>query len=270
MCCACPGDQQTSHQDSCISTWLCVARCTCKRSTSIGRVINTQFLDGRLGTAAFAAFHVDATHSLGRATERLIANDRMRAFSKPPNGIAPNETIGDKGDEPVGIAGQEKNRSELLVSSIAPVEATSMQRRTCSSGCGGVGCDLSRTCEASRAGLSRVVGHGGNEWWMGSTGGATTQPVRVAAPTHANCCHSGTEPSQEYGSRGDTDMVHGGNVGCSGRSTMPIESLLMTEGFSEGPTEEARAGDDEIAAPDWLEVTHALLDAFDESDHVDI
>lgn len=171
----------------------------------------------------------------------------MKAFSKPSGGIVSHdESGGDKGEVCSGLAGQ--NQSGRLAASIAPAKGAWIQP-TCSSGGSGAGHDLSSTCDTSR---------GGTEWCLESTGGATTHTA--SSSCHSNRCDWGTELSQEYGARGNPDLVC---IGLSGGLAAPNERLLTTEGVGEGAIEEME--DNDIAAADWLDVTHALLDGVNES-----
>ena len=119
-----------------------------------------------------------AACSLGRATERLMANDRMRAFSKPPGGVAPNENGGGGGDtmgEEVFGRVQQSQGEHSALASIVPEEEAFLPA-PCSPGSSEAGCDTYSTCQtASSGGLGGDRGDGGTGPGMGITPGMTAQ-----------------------------------------------------------------------------------------------
>lgn len=197
-------------------------------------------------TTALAAVHVDATDSSNRAIERVMASDKMGAFSNPADSIVPNEIGGDKS---FGLAGQ--NQSRLLGASISPEEGP-LFPVPCSPESSRGGSDLSSACETGR-GLSRV-GHGGSAQCLESTGGPTTLTAPASSPL------TRTAVTQRHCASRDTNLVRSRHSslaeGLAARPEMPA-------GLGEGAIEEME--DNDIAAADWLEVSIALLGAVNES-----
>lgn len=194
--------------------------------------------------------------SPNRAVERVIASDKMKAFSNPTDRIVPNEIGGDKS---FGLAGQ--NQSRLLGTSIFPEEEPFFPA-PCSLGGGAGGPDLSSTYESSR-GLSGVR-HGETARWLKSTGAPTTPASSAGCTISPNRCNSETELDEEHSAGGDIDVVHGGNDSLAERLAAPHETLLtMPHELSEGAIDDVK--DHDITAADWLDVTHALLGAVNES-----
>lgn len=181
----------------------------------------------------------------------------MSAFSNPRGGNSPNENGGVKGEEGFGLAGQRHSgHSTASIISYTPCR--------CSPGSSETGSDLHNICAS---GFSRG-GDGGNEHFLESTGVEKTPTVPETFPLHRNRRHSQTEVDEEDDASSDVDVVHFGNdVGfnVSGMVAAPHEAMLMMpEEFSEGAIGEVEDGD--IAAADWLDVTHALLDTVSESE----
>lgn len=175
----------------------------------------------------------------------------MRAFSKPSDGIAANADVGTEGEIALGTAGT--SQRERSAATIVP-EVHELIPAPCCSGGGEVVCNL----RIASGGLSGAGGRGTAELSVESTGAATAHAVSAASPfSSSNGCHL----NRGYSTRGGTDLDQGGN-GLSVGSAPPDETPLMTEGLRDGPTE---VKDDDIAAADWLEVTHALLDEVNES-----
>ncbi|CAM9912130.1 unnamed protein product [Ectocarpus sp. 4 AP-2014] len=187
-----------------------------------------------------------------RAIERVMASDKMRAFSNPGDGIVPNEVGGDKS---FGLAGQ--NQSRLLGASISPEEEPFVPA-PCFPGSSRGGSVLSSACESSR-GLSRVS-HGGTAQCLESTGEPTTLTAPASSPLYPNRCHSEILLDDEHGASRDTNVVRS-------RHSSSAEGLAARPEMPAGLGEEAieEMGHNDIAAADWLDVSIALLDAVNES-----
>lgn len=222
--------------------------------------VNTAAFDGWV-PKPFAPVHFRFHRSFGRAMERLIASDRMTAFSKPPDGVASNGNGGEEGEEEsVGIAIAGQNQSGRSTAGIVP-EQEALVPAPCSPGSSEAGRGLHSACETS--GELCVVGNGGTERCMESIAGEAAPVASVALPLHPNSCPLETELDEEHGARGDTDGGRSGNGGLSGGLAPLNEALVMTAGLGEEVAEAAE--EDGIAAADWLEVTHALLEEVNES-----
>ena len=189
-----------------------------------------------------------------------MASDDMRAFSMPPYNFHPNE--GDPGrGERVFDAG-EVGEGGVCPTRIADDEEAS---RSASSRNGGnearsLPSMSGTTCEQFRDASEN--GHAQNEQCIGPTA-ASRPSVLSARPRHTSCCHSGTDfGDKEETSRG-LDVVLGANVGGygagAGAADGPAKLLTVPPVLGEEAIEDAE--DHEVGAPDWLDITHAMLDA---------
>lgn len=194
---------------------------------------------------------------ISRAIERVIASDKMTAFSNPADRIGSNETGADKGDKSAVRVGHSQSR--VLAASTTPEEEAFVSA-SCSPGSSGGGSDLpgaSETRELSRG------SHDGTEPWLQFTGASTTTSASAAFPLQPICCHSETELGENRGASSDADAVRGGKFCFVGGLAASHEALPMNpQGLSEGAMEEMHGQD--IAEADWLDVSHALLDAVNE------
>lgn len=162
-------------------------------------------------------------------------------------------------EESLGIPGQ--NHCGHGAANVVPEEPAYVHPIGCA-GHIGVGSGVHATCGASGE-VSRV-GHDGNERCveLETAGGVKGWTASVAPPAFPNRCKSGTEIDQEHGGPGDADSGKFGSLDFSVGLASSNEPLL-TEGLSQGPLQEVE--DHDIAAADWLDVAHALLDAATES-----
>ena len=190
-----------------------------------------------------------------RATERLIACDRLSAFSKSSDITLPNENGGDKREAPLGTAMSGQSQSERLEASIVP-EQEDVIPAPCAPGSSHPGHDLYSTC--GPGGRLSGVQHSGTEWCVDSAAGQAAKIESTVCPVHPNSHPPEIELDEEHAAPGDTG-VHGDNFNSfSGLSAPPNEALVATAGLGKGAEEEAE--DDDLAAADWLDVTHALLE----------
>lgn len=181
----------------------------------------------------------------------------MRAFSNPADRSVPRESSDDEGENSLGLGGQ--NQSQLLTATITPGDEP-FTPAPCPLGTGVGDSDESSSCGASWA-LHRVD-QDGTERWLEST---RARKVPAASASHtlaANGCNS--EEEFDDGAGNETDVAHGENHVFAGGLVAPHGTLLMIpQGCSEGAMEGVE--EEDVAAVDWLEVTHALLDESFES-----
>lgn len=179
----------------------------------------------------------------------------MRAFSHSAGDTDANEVAGDKGEEshPVGA----QNQSGLLASSAVPLVEGPIPT-PCFPGSNGVGPDAFFMGETS-GGLAGREGHGGAEQCLGSAPSGRTHTGFAPSPLLPDCCLSKTALDEDHGANSDADAVHVGNGHFAGGFVVCPDTLLM---MPQGLTEPALEDMDKngVAAADWLEVTHALLD----------
>lgn len=183
--------------------------------------------------------------------EGLISSGHMSAFSNPRDRVLPNEN---NCKEVFGRAGQSESGDSTA--SVVPRQEA-LSPAPCPPGSSGTG----ETSGPSRG------GHGGTEQRLDSTE-SDKMPTAVSAafPVGRDRCHSETELDGENDASIDIDVVHGGNdflFNVSGMVAAPHEAILMPHESSQGVIGEME--DRDIAAADWLDVTHALLDAVNES-----
>lgn len=181
-----------------------------------------------------------------------MASDKMKAFSHPADRNVPRGISGDRSEKSASLAGQ--NRSRSSTASITPEEEPITPGPCCSRSSAGKS-DLSSGCGPSR-GLHR-------DRCLGPTESTRVpkSPTAVSAPRTLtpNRWHSEAELDEEGGASGDTDVVHSRNEGLVGGLVAPDETLLMPQALSEETA--ADVEEDDVAAADWVEATHALLEA---------
>lgn len=170
--------------------------------------------------------------------------------------MAANEIGGEQGDRSLGLARHDP--SEHLASSIAPQNETS-HLASWSSGSSWTGSDGPSAFETC-AGLFGAD-HGATEQCLESAPASTTANASVAAfSLHPNRCPSEIDFDEEPSVSSATDVVQAANdISAGGFAAPPEMPLTMPAGLSGGAIEDV--GDTDIAAADWLDVSHALLDA---------
>lgn len=178
-----------------------------------------------------------------------MACDKMKAFSNSAHRSVSCDIIGDEGKKTLGLGGQDQSR--LLSASITPGEEC-VTLAPCSPKSGGGRSDLST---GTIWGLNRE--NDGSERRLESN----ILPAAPAASASSNVTPNRSNSEAEFdedGASNDTDGQSGSDS-LVGGLVAPHETVLMTlQGLSEVVIENVE--EDEVAAADWLDVSHALLD----------
>lgn len=131
----------------------------------------------------------------------------------------------------------------------------------CSPGSSGGGSDLSNM-DGTYWELYRLR-HDGTKRWLASTRAQKTPTTSTSRSNTLNGCNSETEFDEVVASS-DTSVEHGGTDGLVGGRAASHETLsMMPQGLGEGAIEDMEEGG--VATADWLQVTHALWEAGNES-----
>ena len=184
----------------------------------------------------------------------------MRAFSMPSYHVHPKE--GDPGDGESFFDPSEMGEGGVCPTRVSDDEEASPSAGLWSGGNGARSLPSmsGTTCEPFRDASEN--GHAQDEQCIGPTA-ASRPSVLSARPRHTSCCHSGTEFGNEEEASRDLDVVLGANVGGygagAGAADGRAKSLMVPRVLGEEAVEEAE--DHEVGAPDWLDITHAMLGA---------
>ena len=189
-----------------------------------------------------------------------MASDGMRTFSMPPYNFHPKE--GDPGHgERVSDPG-EVGEGGVCPARIADDEEAflSASLRNGGNGAPSLPSMSGTTCEPFLDPFEN--GHAENDRCIWPTA-ASLPSVPPARPRHPSCCHSGTEFGNEEEASRDLDVMLGANVGGygagAGAADGPAKLLTVPHVLGQEKIEDAE--DHEVGAPDWLDITHAMLDA---------
>lgn len=190
-----------------------------------------------------------------RAIEGVITSSKMRAFSHTRGGMDANDIGGDGGEESCVVAA--RNQIGPLASSVASNTEDSILTPGYP-GSNGAGADVSGSRETTR-GPCRV-GHDGTEPCLGSAPLRTARTTSAVSPLFLGRCHREAELGEEHGANIDVDGVYvEDDCFAGGLPARPETLLTIPAGSSNGVIDDT--DDDGVAAADWLEVAHALLDA---------
>lgn len=177
----------------------------------------------------------------------------MGAFKNPSYGVPSEATDVDEGEKFLGPGGKSKDffsaRKAPEEDNLVSVPFSSEHSKTSSTP------SMSSTCQASWGHSSSLAGAGQR---MPPAGVATTSTSLTFPPPS---CHSGTELSSEHDATGNVGVAVGRD-GAGYAAGRVVDSSETSSTIPHGPWEGLveGAGDQEIGAADWLDVTHALSD----------
>lgn len=189
----------------------------------------------------------------------------MTAFSLRAGDMGANDVGGREGGRSCATAAVQ-DQSGHLAPTVAPETIEDSVPTLCFPRSNGAGSGVSGAREAAIRGFPQAVCRGTEQQvqCLESIPPRVARASSVASPRFSNRCPLEVQLDEERCAVSDIDGVHVGNVTFAGVFAARPKAPLTTPA---GLRKESREGreEDDVAAEDWLEVSHALLDESNKS-----